>query len=103
MKHKLKQKQNQRITRITESTLVVGADPDLLSRITIFNKEDKLIAHLGESSDHEKEGWPNLPKGSVAEGTFSSPHGLCVAPNGDIYVVEWVEYGRVTKLTKAAG
>ncbi|GAA0370990.1 IS110 family transposase [Bacillus horti] len=26
MKHKLKQKQNQRITRITESTLVVGAD-----------------------------------------------------------------------------
>jgi transposase len=26
MKHKLKQKQNQRITRITESTLIVGAD-----------------------------------------------------------------------------
>ncbi len=26
MKYKLKQKQNQRITRITEKTLVVGAD-----------------------------------------------------------------------------
>lgn len=26
MKHKLKQKQNQRITRITDKTLVVGAD-----------------------------------------------------------------------------
>ncbi|MFD0618530.1 hypothetical protein ACFQZR_13775 [Paenibacillus sp. GCM10027629] len=74
--------------------------PDLMSRVTILGQNNRLISHIGETEDYKKEGWPNLPKGSVADGTFSSPHSVCVAPNGDIYVVEWVEYGRVTKLSR---
>lgn len=47
------------------------------------------------------EGWPNL-RGTphVKPGAFNSPHGACFAPNGDIYAVEWITGGRITKLRK---
>jgi len=49
------------------------------------------------------DGWPDL-KGTphVRPGFFNSPHGACFAPNGDVYVVEWIIGGRITKLTRAA-
>ena len=33
-------------------------------------------------------------------GQFICPHGACFDHKGNIYVVEWVEVGRVTKLQK---
>lgn len=47
------------------------------------------------------QSWPNL-RGTplVKPGTFNSPHGACFAPNGDIYAVEWIVGGRITKLRK---
>ena len=33
-------------------------------------------------------------------GKFICPHGACFDHAGNIYVVEWVEVGRVTKLRK---
>ena len=35
-------------------------------------------------------------------GQFVNPHGACFDHNGNIFVVEWVEIGRVTKLRKLA-
>jgi len=75
--------------------------PDLLARITILDKNDKLIAHLGENAEAPKtEGWPNIqPK--LQEGKFNSPHQCRVNPiTGDIFVVEWISTGRVTKLRR---
>jgi len=46
MKHKLKQKQNQRITRITESTLVVGAD--IAKKIHVARAVDYRGIELGK-------------------------------------------------------
>ena len=47
------------------------------------------------------EGWPNLATTDVdITNHFIAPHGACFAPNGDIYVVEWVIGGRITKLEK---
>ena len=47
------------------------------------------------------EGWPNLAGTEyVKAGQFNSPHAGCFAPNGDIYVVEWIIGGRITKLKK---
>ncbi|GMU20487.1 MAG: hypothetical protein AMXMBFR13_05840 [Phycisphaerae bacterium] len=79
--------------------------PDLHGRVTLFDKDNKLIAHLGIDSDEEKwdrpEGYPNVPREKRVAGKFISPHDACWDAKGNIYVVEWVPDGRVTKLRRA--
>ena len=73
--------------------------PDLAARITLFDEKNQLIAHLGEGGD----GWRQLrtkSRDNFTPGKFVSPHGGIFDRKGDIYIVEWVEVGRVTKLRK---
>ena len=77
--------------------------PDLHSKLTVFDSEDKVITHLGDRPGiWEKEGWPNLPKSDWISGKFSSPHDLHVDRSGNIYLVEWLSEGtgKVTKLIR---
>lgn len=75
--------------------------PDLDSRVTILDKNDRLITHLGEDQQaYKQQGWPNLPKAYFRPDKFSSPHGVCVDSRGDVYVVEWTAEGRLTKLIR---
>lgn len=75
--------------------------PDLHSRVTVFDANDALVAHLGEDQlAYKQEGWPNLLKSYYRIGRFSSPHGVCIDSHGDVYVAEWISDGRVTKLRK---
>jgi len=75
--------------------------PDLHSRITILDGSDRLISHLGDDpAAHRQTGWPNLPKAYYTPDKFSSPHGICVDKQGDVYVAEWISDGRVTKLIR---
>lgn len=73
--------------------------PDLHGRVTIFDKDDKLIVHLGDNPDVQKtKGYPNLPHDQRVPGKFISPHGAIYDHKGNIYVAEWINDGRVTKL-----
>jgi hypothetical protein len=64
--------------------------PDLASRVTIFDAKDGVAAHLGDGQDvTDKENRPDI---------FIAPHALTVDSRGDLYVLEWVPYGRVRKL-----
>jgi hypothetical protein len=75
--------------------------PDLYGRVTIFNKDNKLITHLGDNPGVEKtEGYPNLPHNQRVPGKFISPHAAIWDHDGNIYAVEWVNDGRVTKLRR---
>jgi DNA-binding beta-propeller fold protein YncE len=75
--------------------------PDLRSRLTILDKNDRLIVHLGEDPQASRQqGWPNLPKSYFRPDKFSSPHGVCVDSSGDVYLVEWISDGRLTKLIR---
>jgi DNA-binding beta-propeller fold protein YncE len=75
--------------------------PDLHSRVTVFDANDKLITHLGEDPiAYKQEGWPNLPKSYYRPDKFSSPHGICVDSKHNVYVAEWISDGRVTKLIR---
>jgi hypothetical protein len=75
--------------------------PDLHSRITIFDGSDRLITHLGEDQQaYKQEGWPNLQDSYFRGNRFSSPHGVCVDSQGNVYVAEWTKNGRITKLTR---
>lgn len=75
--------------------------PDLWGRVTIFDKNNHLITHLGDNPGiWEKPGWPNLPRETWESGKFIAPHAACWDTDGNIYVVEWTAEGRVTKLRR---
>jgi len=72
--------------------------PDLKGRVTIFDKDNNLITHLGDNPNSKE--WANnrVPQKDLKPGVFCTPHGAMWDKQGNIYVVEWLPYGRVTKL-----
>lgn len=78
--------------------------PDLHSRVTIFDKNNKLITHIGLGGDDKEwtqpEGYPNVPPPKREVGRFIAPHDACWDHAGNLYVAEWVPDGRVTKLRR---
>jgi hypothetical protein len=77
--------------------------PDLHGRVTLMDKANNPVAQLGDSG---AANWNNPlrrePREKFIPGQFICPHGACFDHTGNIYVVEWVEVGRVTKLRKVA-
>jgi len=74
--------------------------PDLGARVTLMDKSDQVIAHLGDDSASQWRETRVKPRESFTAGRFIAPHGACFDHTGNIFVVEWVEVGRVTKLRK---
>jgi len=74
--------------------------PDLDSRVTLLDKNNQLIAVLGEGPGYQ--GLRDKTRDHFTPGQFVAPHSAFFDPAGNIFVVEWVEVGRVTKLRKIA-
>lgn len=75
--------------------------PDLASRVTIIDGSDKAVAQLGDGK--------LIPNGSMGvkketadanPDKFFAPHALAVDSKGDLYVVEWVSFGRPRKFKR---
>jgi hypothetical protein len=77
--------------------------PDLHGRVTLMDRNNQIALHLGDSNAPM---WNNplrtQPRDRFIPGQFICPHGACFDNDGNIFVVEWVEVGRVTKLRKVA-
>ena len=74
--------------------------PDLAAKVTLLDQNNQVITNLGEDSTGN---WRKLrlePREKFLPGKFVCPHGACFDHLGNIFVVEWVEVGRVTKLQK---
>ncbi len=77
--------------------------PDLFGRVTILDKNNDVITHLGATPDVNKtKGYPNLPHEQRIPGQFISPHGATWDRAGNIFVAEWINDGRVTKLRRVS-
>jgi hypothetical protein len=78
--------------------------PDLRSRVTLLDKDNKVILHLGEGQYPGGTGQLRLTedRSKFEPGKFVTPHGAIFDHAGNIFVVEYVEIGRVTKLRKVA-
>ncbi len=83
--------------------------PDLSARVTLLDKDDNVIVHLGEDPAWREqvlqanmalrrepagEGW--------VPGKFLHPHDACFDADGNIFVAEWVHTGRITKLRRVS-
>jgi hypothetical protein len=74
--------------------------PELVAGITVLDAGDHLVARLGfQSGADSLQGWPNNREW-VCEGKFNSPHSAAADSQGNIYIVEWITGGRVTKLER---
>ena len=74
--------------------------PDLGARVTLMDKGNQVIAHLGDDSQSKWRDTRKLSRDHFTPGKFVAPHGACFDHKGNIFVVEWVEVGRVTKLQR---
>ena len=78
--------------------------PDLHARITLFDKNNTIITHLGYDpgwtarvlDGFRMRGQPE----TWEDGKFIHPHDACFDENGNIFVAEWVSTGRVSKLVR---
>ena len=77
--------------------------PDLAARVTLLGPDNRVIVHLGEDTTGDWQDLRKRPREQFRPGKFVSPHGACFDRDGNIFVVEWVEVGRITKLRKVSG
>ena len=80
--------------------------PDLHARITLFDKDNHVITHMGYDP-----AWTERVLGGMKftvrqhpeewqDGRFIHPHDACFDRNGNIFVAEWVPTGRVSLLQR---
>ena len=74
--------------------------PDLESQVTILSEDNRVLVHLGDGGHYT--GLRDKPRSAFTPGKFVAPHSAIYDHAGNIFVVEWVEVGRVTKLRKVA-
>jgi len=76
--------------------------PDLFARVTLMDRGNKIIENLGDDSSSNYMATRKLSRDHFTPGKFVCPHGACFDHEGNIFVVEWVEVGRVSKLRHVA-
>src|SRR5262249_4150799 len=63
--------------------------PELGARVSIINEKDKVVARLGDGKKVD-----DIRK---HPDKFGTPHALTVDSKGNLYVIEWVDFGRPRK------
>jgi hypothetical protein len=70
------------------------------ARLTILDPEDHVVATIGENDAVcGRPGFPN-DRSLVEQGRFVTPHSVAVDATRNVYVVEWITGGRITKLAR---
>ena len=80
--------------------------PDLHCRITLLDKDNRVITQLGDDETWRKKALDQFKMRSQRDnwqpGKFIHPHDACFDKDGNIFVAEWVQTGRVSKLRKVS-
>jgi hypothetical protein len=89
--------------------------PELHARVSLLDSKNKVVARLGDDAERIKKDFEESPakteNGKKAwlirndpkqwtPGKFVHPHDACFDAEGNIFVAEWVNGGRITKLTR---
>ncbi len=73
---------------------------DLQGRVTILDKNNKVITHLGDNADPSLRGANKVDKPKWKDGEFIAPHCAHWDAQGNLYVLDWNYLGRITKLRR---
>jgi len=73
---------------------------ELEGRVTILDAKNAEIAHLGDNPDVSQRANFGVPPSSFHDGIFTAPHGLAFDDAGDLYVQDWNQSGRVSRLRR---
>jgi hypothetical protein len=80
--------------------------PDLHARLSLFDRDNSPIVHLGDDLPWRKKvlnGFKvRTQPNEWQPGKFVHPHDACFDAEGNIFVVEWVETGRVSLLRRVS-
>lgn len=85
------------VLSIRGNDLAIG---DLKGRVTVLDRNNKLVTHLGDSKDDKKQATNRITPDAWVEGLFIAPHGLTWDAKGNLYISEWNLSGRVVKLKR---
>ncbi len=73
---------------------------ELEGRVSVLDKDGSHLAAPGDNPDKEQWAKFPVPLDQMKPGVFTSPHGLSFDKDGNLYIQEWNQSGRVTKLKK---
>jgi hypothetical protein len=80
--------------------------PDLHARVSLFDKDNSPIVHLGDDLAWRKKVLAGFKVRAQPNewqaGKFIHPHDACFDKDGNILVVEWVHTGRLSMLRKVS-
>lgn len=65
--------------------------PELGARVSVIDKHDKIVARLGDGQGINPAEIKSHPE------AFAKPHALTLDSRGDLYVLEWLDFGRPRK------
>lgn len=76
--------------------------PDLDAVVTLIDRDNKIITQLGDgfTTFDQVRSLRTKPRDQFTPGKFICPHDAAFDADGSIFVTEWVDVGRVTKLQK---
>jgi hypothetical protein len=73
---------------------------DLQGRITLLDDEFKVLAHMGDNEDPGRRANNGVPPADWVDGQFTAPHSVAFDAHGNIYVMDWNRFGRMSKLKR---
>jgi len=74
--------------------------PELQGRVTVLDKEGKIVAQVGDNPNEKQRANFGLPPDQWKEGVCNSPHGASIDADGDLIVTEWSQFGHLHKFVK---
>lgn len=78
--------------------LAVG---EIKGRVTVFDKENQVVARLGENPNPQEVGTNKVEPAQWKPGVVNAPHGVAFNAAGDIFVSEYSVHGRVLRFSRA--
>lgn len=70
---------------------------EIAGRVSVFDKEGKLVAALGTNDTPGQTNTPTVPPSDWRDNVVTSPHGITFDAKGNILETEWNRFGRVLR------
>ncbi|MGN6386771.1 MAG: 6-bladed beta-propeller [Verrucomicrobiota bacterium] len=74
--------------------------PELQGRVTLLDKNNQIVAQVGDNPNEKQRANFGLPPDQWSEGICNSPHGGSIDKDGNLIITEWSQFGRLHKFAR---